>query len=74
MRSSAYKYRIEEIALSTASGYFPMMAVIDGYALVCGTELATARDFRLTTPSSMIGFIHSKLNIGTTFGGSTGLV
>lgn len=42
-----------------------LSAVVEGYAIGGGAELATASDYRLMTPSSRIQFVQAKMGVST---------
>ena len=52
----------------------PVIALINGYALGGGAELAMACDYRLAVEKASIGFVHSTLNITTAWGGIIDLI
>jgi len=52
----------------------PVIALINGYALGGGAELAMACDYRLAVEKASIGFVHSTLNITTAWGGMIDLI
>ena len=61
--------------LSTIRYYpVPVIALINGYALGGGAELAMACDYRLAIEKASIGFVHSTLNITTAWGGIIDLI
>ena len=61
--------------LSTIRYYpVPVIALINGYALGGGAELAMACDYRLAVEKASIGFVHSTLNITTAWGGIIDLI
>ena len=52
----------------------PVIALINGYTLGGGAELAMACDYRLAVEKASIGFVHSTLNITTAWGGIIDLI
>jgi enoyl-CoA hydratase/carnithine racemase len=52
----------------------PVIALINGYTLGGGAELAMACDYRLAIEKASIGFVHSTLNITTAWGGIIDLI
>jgi len=52
----------------------PVIAALNGDALGGGAELAMACDIRIASEQARIGFLQSKLNIATAWGGGTDLV
>ena len=52
----------------------PVIALINGYTLGGGAELAMACDYRLAIKKASIGFVHSTLNITTAWGGIIDLI
>ena len=52
----------------------PVIALINGYTLGGGAELAMACDYRLAVKKASIGFVHSTLNITTAWGGIIDLI
>ena len=52
----------------------PVIALINGYTLGGGAELAMACDYRLPVEKASIGFVHSTLNITTAWGGIIDLI
>jgi enoyl-CoA hydratase len=52
----------------------PVVGRINGVALGGGAELALSCDLRFACQSARIGFIHGRLNIAPSWGGSTDLV
>jgi enoyl-CoA hydratase len=52
----------------------PVVAALNGDALGGGAELAMACDLRIASDRARIGFLQSKLNISTAWGGGTDLV
>ena len=52
----------------------PVIALINGYALGGGAELAMACDYRLAIEKASVGFVHSTLNITTAWGGIIDLI
>ena len=50
------------------------VALIEGYAVGGGAEIATACDFRLATSNAKIGFVHSRMGLTPGWGGASRLV
>ncbi|MGM7684608.1 enoyl-CoA hydratase/isomerase family protein [Cytobacillus sp. Hm23] len=63
--------KMGEILYSLQTLPKPTVALLNGFAIGGGCELATACDFRLAKQGSKLGFIQSKLAITTGWGGAT---
>ncbi|CAH1772274.1 unnamed protein product, partial [Owenia fusiformis] len=65
---------MQQVTTRLSNLHLVSLALVQGYALGGGAELATACDFRLMTENACIGFTHVKLGVSSSFGGASRLV
>ncbi|HOP48017.1 MAG TPA: enoyl-CoA hydratase/isomerase family protein [Desulfobacteraceae bacterium] len=70
----AFSIRGQNLCQALQLSMKPVVAVIDGYALGGGLEMALACDFRISSKDGLFGFPEVTLGVTTGWGGATNLV